>query len=169
MAETKAPIVVAPNELVALYDQLYEREWNKETGAFKNPVNVMRSVLHYGRVAASRIVDVFEQLTQLANRHTALEANVKKLEASVKALETFRHEAEEQATEVLAQFQNMMAGGGTAAPAEAAVSVLAATTPATLPAPTTALAIVPTEPAAPDVATTAATESKPTKKEKEKK
>lgn len=98
--EKKPTIVVAPDELVAIYDRLHEREWNKETGAYKNPVNVMRYVLHYGRVAAARLVDAFGRLAALEGRQAALEGRLA-------GLEEFRRKVEDQTAEAMKQIEAM--------------------------------------------------------------
>lgn len=86
--------VVSPPELVALYDMLHEREWDKDRGAFKNPIVVMRSVLHYGRLAATRIVEAYKYLGAL--------------EARITALETFRQEIMVQSAEATRTLEEMM-------------------------------------------------------------
>ena len=98
--ETEAPIIVAPSELAGLYDQLYKREW--ATNAFKNPTTVMRSLLHYGRLAANRIVDAFNQISALSVRVTSLEK--------------FRADLETQAAQFEAHLQQQAAEPSPVAP-----------------------------------------------------
>lgn len=91
---------ITPEELVALYNQLYDREW--DTDRFKNPITVARSLLHYGRVAAMRLLDVFGRLAGLEGRAAALEGRVTSLEA-------FRATIEQQMVEGSKQFEQLEA------------------------------------------------------------
>lgn len=117
-AAQPASAPIAPEELVALYQLLYEREWN--INAFRNPITVMRSLLHYGRLAAARLADAHRRIEALAGR--------------VLALEDFRKSTEMEAGEAMKQLEAMMVA---AAPVAAPVAVA--------PPPPTALAAVPAE------------------------
>ncbi len=100
---TAAPVITTPAEVVRLYELLHETQWDSERKAIKNPTLVMRSLLHYGRLTAARLVDAFSRIT-------GTEAHTAQLEARVVALEAFKADIEVQAAEAQRQFESMAAG-----------------------------------------------------------
>ena len=115
-----APTPTSPEEIVALHDILLQREWNAEGKSFRNPITVMRSLLHHGRLISLRLVDVFRRLAAT--------------EARIKALEDFKTEAEAEAGEAVNQLEALIT-----ASQQPPLPIAAPPTPE----PATALAIVP--------------------------
>lgn len=113
-------------ELITLYEALYERYWDKERGAFKDPITVARSLLSYGCTAAMRLAEANARIDALAARLAALEA--------------FRQEIETQGAEIQKQMEAALAAaagpvfdGSPATQAESTSAASAPTAPAAVP------------------------------------
>jgi hypothetical protein len=102
-ADAKPPIVVSPAELAALYERIHEREWNKDSGAYKNPVNVQRTAVHLGRVAAMRLADAFARLGAIEAQCGVLALRIADLEKAKSAAEAREEAAIGQALAQIAE------------------------------------------------------------------